>query len=448
MDIRRLKKYLNFLTILFSMLSVISVFVLVNRNQDVTILYTTTLLIFSGFIFFGKKLEFQIFTLSFLVALCFLPIYTYSYIVDTTFPFIPGGDAQTFYEKMVDIANGDATYLFGRYIGYLYIVSFFYKMIIFIGISSSPYHFFLFSAFCGALSSVLTFLIGKKSFSTVDGVRAALLTMFFPILLKYFLGSLREALAVPIILFGIYSVLSERKLSGLWVVLSFFLLSVIRLDWAATFIVFVFFYYTVGLPKKLRLKIYSRVFVIGFLFVSLGVFLISNGYFDISYYEGDKIERITNENLGFSNAGSLSSKLINMGVIGRVILFFYVFFVPIPPPIINAKISLIEPFLTSIGAVFWYFSIFYLIFIFKKMLKIDIYRKISIATLFMIASNAAILAMTSVGTYRQKLFVYPLAFIFMVNFTKFYSRKFLGFLFFIILFIISILFVSYLIFKI
>lgn len=444
---KSLIKKINFLTIIFSLLGIFSLSILIDRIDDITIVYTVLILIFLGFVFLGKKINFQIFLLSFLIALSFLPLYTYSYLIDTSFPFIPGGDSQTFYEKVVDISNGDTTSLWGRYIGFLYLVSSFYKLITFFGISTSPYHFFLFSAFCGSLSSVLVFLIGKKSFNLSVAIKASLLTMFFPILLKYSLGSLREIVALPMLLLGIYTILLENKKSKMFTLITIAFLSIIRLDWAIVLIIFAFFYYTAGLPIKVRGKIYFRVFILTLIFSSLAFFLVNNGYFDISYYQGDKINEITSKTLEESNSGSLSSKLIKLGLLGRFFLFFYVIFVPIPPPIVDVKVSEIEPLLTSIGAVFWYFCVFYLFFVLKKTLRIKKYKKITIASIMMICANLLVLSFTSIGTYRHKLFIYPIAFLFLASFNQFYSRKFGRLLFFVITMVIITLFSSYLIFK-
>ncbi len=414
----------NFILYIFILLVSLSFAFLLDIGMDYKAIYTSFLLFFIGvFVLFRSGKERFVFTLSFVVGIVFLPLYSQSYITDTGFPFIQGGDAQTFYEKVVDIAQGDLSQYWGRYKVFLFIVSKYYNFINFIGVGSySPYHFFIFSIFCGAVSTTLTYLIGLKTFNYNTALKAAVITSLFPILIKYNLGSLREVYALPFFLFAIYQIIIAKKKSSFFILISVLLVTGIRVDWGALLMVFLFFYYASGLPQKRRINIYIKM--TAFLFIILVpaiYFFINNGLLEVSYYSSEKLQHI-NEYTTNNDNSSLTGKLKKMGLTGRLLLFFYVIIVPLPPLLANYGKSIIEPLLTSIGSIFWYFSLLMIYLSVKKSYSDTKFKKFTNAFIALIFFTSTLLAFTSVGVYRHKLFIYPLSFLFLSHFTEFFNK--------------------------
>ena len=418
-------------------------------TNDSTIFASALILPLLGY--FILKKDFSFFLLSFLINASFIYVFTSSYILDTNDIFIPGGDAENFYIKIIQIASGDYTFYFGRYKLFLTIVSSYYSFLNFLSIgSNSPYHFMLLSCFFGAVGNVYILKILRTILNNRQSINTFLIICFFPIILKYSTGTLREIYAYPFIFIYIYNFLKikEGKKRYLALAMSVFFILGIRLEWVLALFSFTLFYIISGLDlvKKTKMLFLIALGSIFFVFMVIN-FVDFIGFDGFKNYNSEKFSRIMNDEDSLRSEYSIASKLMKFGVIGRIMLFFFALISPFPPPIIRINNSVIEPLLVSIGAIYFYLNIPIIYLSIKKSLKSAKLKKITYGFLGMIISTCLLLAFTTVGSYRHKLFLFPIFLIYIPIFNNYYSNRTKKQIYGIMFFIVLVLLISYLTLK-
>lgn len=415
------------LVFLFFCFAILSLFSISVSTADFTVFNTSFILMIIGLCFGRNKTVKYLFLLAFFVNLSFISVFSYSYYLDTGLPFLPGGDSQEFVRKFIAISNGDYTDYWGRYKLFLAIYSSYYEAIKLLEIGSeSPYHTFILSSFFGAFIAPLTYLIGKKLFNRDVALKAALLTVFFPLILQFNTTSLRVVVASPFMLLIMYQTIKTDLTVKSFIIslLSFAIISSIRLDWAGYIIVFLFFYYTSNLTFINLIKSYFIILIIVMILVFSYLFIQKNGFTGFRYYSFERLLLFVSDVEGSGKSGSLSAKLVEMGILGRIILLPYVLFYPVIPPVLNSINSFIAPLLISFGSLFWWFSIPLVGFSLAKKSNDLMHRRFVSAFIMMTITVIILVAFTSIGSFRHKLFIYPIAFIYLMAFRESYSAKF------------------------
>ncbi len=435
----------------FLVTSSFSIMYAISLENDFSIINSFLILLLTGSLFFRKKKLYEFYVLSFLICISFMRLFLYSYELDTGNIFIPGGDAKTFYNKVISIANGDNDYFFGRYKLFLAIVSSYYKLINFMGLgSNSPYHFILLSSFFVSVGNVFVFKISKILLSSEDAKKVFFTVILFPIILKYGTGTLREVFAYPFIFIYIYNIIKikKTKLNYLFMIISIVFISGIRLDWLLSVFGFTVFYYIFGFKFKKRVKNIIIVSIGAVFFLFLFKMVINYiGFTGFDNYDYEKLNRIMNDEDNLRSSNSISTKLMGYGIIGRLMLFLFAIISPFPPPIIKINVSYLEPLLISLASIYYYFNLPVIYIGIKKATKVVEIKRITYGFIGMVLTTCLLLAFTTVGTYRHKLFLFPIFLIYIPLFDQFFGKRKKQKHYGIMLFVIISLLIIYTILK-
>lgn len=342
--------------------------------------------------------------LAYFVFVSVMPLYLYSFYVLTGDVYIPGGDSEKYYLRVVDIAKGDDSQLWGRYSLFLYMGKFLYQTTSLLFDSYSYIHFSLMSCFFASLTIDPIHRTVSEIFNDSVADKTVFIWVFTPLLWYLSSGSLRDIYVYFSVLYGIFFIISFIKTSKLtFLFLSFMCLvytANIRLDSAIFLSVFIVSSVMLH-AGKIYLKI---VFLLLFLLFSMfvleqglvEVFKFNNSY-DISY----QVDAYKELRAGSDN--SLTTKLQGTAL-GFVILPFFTLITPFPPPLFFAESLNISDFLISI------FSLFFIMTLPRFFLSSWHNKNDKFILAFLISATfiILILSMTSVGSFRQKLYLYPI----------------------------------------
>ncbi|WP_076923754.1 hypothetical protein [Pseudoalteromonas sp. EB27] len=404
---------LSFSIILY-LLSVLSILYISNIEADQSLLFTFFFLsVFLILIHSYFKLTFfAIFQFSIIIIL--LPIYTGSYITTTELPFYPGGDAHRYYERVITIAAGDESLLWGRYKFFLYGVSSYYKMIFYFFGSKSPYHFMVLTAFFVSLTGPVVYLLIKE----IIGKKIALKVYYFwvlnPLLLGLAVSTLRDPYVYFAVFYFIYVVIffSNDKLIyklGALSVLALYVIN-IRLDTACFLFVFfiTFFLASSKLDFKKKMLLFSLILIPVLVFISNG--LVSVLDFDNSMSLSYQMNAYTESRSMNTSTSSIVVKLQGTAL-GLLVLPLYTLVSPFPPPIFFVDKFNFADLVESL------FSILFLMLLPRLVINLISYfkefdRAFMLSLLTSIVCLLILLSLTSIGAFRQKLYIYPFIFSF------------------------------------
>ncbi|HCH2842715.1 TPA: hypothetical protein NKT21_001961 [Vibrio parahaemolyticus] len=388
----------------FFLIAMISVIYMVISYHDISVFFS--FLIFLLFIFFIErlfKIDKKIY-IAYFVFVSVMPLFLYSFSVLTGDIYIPGGDSEKYYLRVVDIAKGDESQLWGRYSLFLYIGKILYQTTYLLFNSYSYIHFALMSSFFASLTIDPIHRVVSELFDRSVADKTVWLWIFTPLLWYLSSGSLRDIYVYFSVLYGIFFIISFIRTSNLWFLIFSFLCLVytanIRLD-SAIFLAF-FITSSVMLHKgKLYLK-----FTFLLLFLSFLTFVVSQGLVEVfkfndSYDLSYQVDAY--KDLRAGSSGSLTSKLQGTAL-GFMVLPFFTLITPFPPPVFFAKYFNISDLFISLFSLL-FIMILPRFFISSWHNKNDKFILSFVLSLIFII---LILSMTSVGSFRQKLYLYPI----------------------------------------
>jgi hypothetical protein len=411
-------------------LGVISLLLVIFESNELLLLLLYLFSVSFGFLLYDKVAR-HLFFLSYSLLIIILPFLIDSYINVAGQPFIPGGDAEMYYNRITSIAQGNNESYYGRYKLFLKILSSYYKVILYLGGSISYYYFFFFSMFVGANLSPLLYKIGKGFFSEKVLISGCILTCLFPGLIQVATNSWRESLVYTPFLLSIYLAININRAKNLILYfLTFMFLANIRLEIGVISLTFFVLFNFVFLNKKELdwISLMSSKLLLLLLLLTVIFFAFQNGLFEylkfeksssLSYQMGAYTE-MSNET---TDDNSISNTLRNAGLIGRFLLFFYTLFAPIPPPGFFQRSFTFYNLFISIGAIFWYFlmpiAVIGMLNNFKK------YNLSSFTKSFFISFvlGIIIISLTSIGTQRHKLYLYPILFLYAYDYLEVSKSK-------------------------
>lgn len=410
----------------FTLLGLISILYLSFNEGDGTILFLYFLFLIFGYIVYRGNARVFYF-ISFGFSLFILPFLLNSYLSLSSKPFIPGGDAERYYDVVLEIINGNEKNYYGRYKLFLFTVSSYYKLILYLGGTNSYLCFFLLNLFMGANIAPLISIIIAKIYDEVLSIKTGVLTVFFPGLIIVATNSWRESFVYTPFLFSIYCCLNIKNLTTLLSYFGAFLfLANIRLEAAITSLIFFisFKYIFVGEEQKQNKSIANnRLFI--FIGITSGLlFAYSKGLFEyLKWVDSVSLETqmeayniMSNNKIGSEN--SISNSLRGNGIIGKIFLFIYTLFVPLPPPVFSTvKITFYSVF-NSVGAFLWYLILPFSILGLRKGSKDEKIWCFSKAIFVSIFFALLIISLTSVGSARHKYYFYPILFFYFFYFLK------------------------------
>lgn len=405
------------------------IYLVYNTNEEfLAVLYT--LCVFAGFFMYREKYERSFFFLSLNIALFLLPFLTYSYIQQTGHPFIPGGDAQTYYEKIREIYNGNFTQYIGRYKLYLFIGWKFYQIINVFTNSLNPIYIVFLNLFVCANISPLLYKVGKGLFKNNVLIYACLMTSLFPMLIQVADGTWREGLVYAPFLYSIYLSMNLKTAKHLILFFIIFLFIInIRMEIGIVSILFLISYnYFFENKNTLENREKSNKYIYGFILLGAIVYCLYLGLFEyLNYsnsasieYQMDVYREKSNE---LSDATSISNILRNSGVIGNLILFIYTLFSPLPPPLFASQTILFHNVFISIAAIIWYFVLPFSLMGLIRNIKRENLSKITKSFLVILFVSTLIISLTTVGTARHKLYLYPIMFLYYFDYIFSSSKR-------------------------
>jgi hypothetical protein len=344
-------------------------------------------------------------------------------MAETGQPFIPGGDSQTYHATFIDMLNGSFHNFFGRYEFYLYIGWKFYGVIYFLTSSTSYIYFAFLSLFIGANTAPLLYKVGVNRFHEKTLIYACLMTCFFPSLLQINVVILRESFIIAPFIYSVYLSINQKSIKNtlLFVATLVFMLN-IRLEIGGMAFLFYILYNYVFISKNkndangiIRIMLFIVALVFSLQFI--------NSLNDLDYWSPKRQMAAYDQRSQESMAGaSISRSLRQGGIIGRLVLFFYCAFVPVPPHVIY--FPFLHNFLLCWGNIVWYFVLPVSVFeITKTIRKKNNISSFSLSFFVVFVSAILIISLTSLGSERHKLYLYPIIFLFFCQFVCLHSKR-------------------------
>lgn len=172
----------------------------------------------------------------------------------------------------------------------------------------------------------------------------------------------------------------------------------------------------------------SNKYIYGFILLGAIVYCLYLGLFEyLNYsnsasieYQMDVYREKSNE---LSDATSISNILRNSGVIGKFILFIYTLFSPLPPPLFASQTILFHNVFISIAAIIWYFVLPFSLMGLIRNIKRENLSKITKSFLVILFVSTLIISLTTVGTARHKLYLYPIMFLYYFDYIFSSSKR-------------------------
>ena len=190
---------------------------------------------------------------------------------------------------------------------------------------------------------------------------ACLLTAIFPSLIQVATNTWREGFVYAPFLYSIYLSLNIKKsINVLLYIIVFLFIVNIRAEIGIASIIFFILYNFIFVDKRskkitsLQKSMYFTLFIFMLLFsYKMGLFeYFKNADSSSLEYQFNAYNEASNE---FSESNSISNRLRNGGFAGRILLFFYTPFVPMPPSVFAMNTIYFYSFFISIGDILWYF---------------------------------------------------------------------------------------------
>jgi len=381
-----------------------------------------------GNILYRDKTERNLFRINLNISLLLLPLFLWSFVMLTGKPFIEGGDSEDYYNDFMQLLNGKAEInLRSRYILY-YIVSWkYYTVINFITGSASYLYLMFLTLFISANTAPLLHKIGKnENCNERVLLGACLLTCFFPSLIQTNIVILREGFIVAPFLLAIYLsqkfkyAITRKKIKYI-VFLLLTLLWIGNIRFEVSVIVCIFF------------LLYNYVFVNRFSiknWLFLGITVALALLFVTPYITGLQLteyydittKREFFDSLSSEKTDSITGYLRHLGFIGRIVLFFYCAFMPLPIFLFSHP-SIPHYCFLAIGNVMWYFILYVSVIEIFSNIRHKVYTAFSKSFTVIFIAVIYMLSNTLLGTERHKLYIYPLMFIFFFNYVYGHSKR-------------------------
>ncbi len=410
-------KDLNIVSVFFSVAGILSLlYIVLDTGQPFIVVLYSAFLLFSFFAY--NKKERIYFLLSLNAALFFLIFLVRSYVEVTGLPFIPGGDAHDYYVTVSKMCEGDFSTYFGRYKLFLFVVWQFYELTGIFTHSTHYIYFIFFNLFICSNVSPLLYKITEGRFDNRIIVSACFLTSLFPPFIQVATGTWREAFVYAPFMYSVYLSVKTKKTTDIFLFIAVFLLMVnIRAEIGIASVLF-FLAYNYFFTGRESIKVPGTgkglyfIFFMALLFASYQMDLFEYFKYKDSTsldYQFNAYNEMANEH---SDENSIARLLRNSGLPGRACLFFYTLFVPVPPPIVAAGSDNFHSVFISAGAFIWY-----LVFpvsiagIIKGFKDINL-EKFSKSYFLTFVIGIGIITLTSVGSLRHKLYLYPVMFVY------------------------------------
>lgn len=409
----RNSKQISFFAILFGLLSLLYIVII---TEEFFLFFTYGVFLLLGMVFYRKQEEKMFFYLSLAVSVFFAIPLTYSYINATGSPFVIGGDAEDYYNKIIRMLQGDFSLYYGRYKMYLYIGYLFYKFVnLFVSTTHYAYLVFLNIFFCANIAPLL-YKISVQFFDKKVVLKAGFLTVLFPGLIQVAAGTWREAIVYTLFMYLVYLSLNLKLKNIILYILTFFILANVRMEVAVVSFVFLICYNYVFVSEKNMSRMTESYL---YLFLVIITFFILYNYRLFEYLNSEQSSSLLYQKNAYdgeisfySETDSVTTNLRHRGFLGRILLFFYSLLAPIPPPVFAVRpVSFFNLFI-SIGHIMWYFIFPVSMVSIINTIKNKITSSFSKSFLVTFILGIAIIALTTVGTARHKLYLYPIVFLF------------------------------------
>lgn len=320
-------------------------------------------LLFSAFIFFIlgsiinlKNQDFVIFQISFLWLNIFSVLLSWHFYQVNNQLFDVGGDDKYFFDEWILKGYYDFDDVLVDYNPYKTFVipsAVYFKFINLIGLNSTfSYHINLLNIFLASFIPVYTYKLGKLIFTPITAQRASLFVLFYPFFNFQCAKIIRDGYVYLIFLMIVYFMASQ--ISHLRKIIAILFLSILMFNLRKEAIIYIIvlsgsYIYTFVTQKK-----YKILLLVILATAALFIAFTLNYKYGLDFNSINRFSELYDELREETSGGiSLATKIKNAGFVGKVISVPYVWFSPLPPPVI-ASLTFIN-FLISIGVLFWYY---------------------------------------------------------------------------------------------
>ncbi|HBC3867204.1 TPA: hypothetical protein KD877_002749 [Vibrio parahaemolyticus] len=385
------------------------------KNNDPVFILVSFIFLFIVMLIFNKNEYRYMGVFSFGVILTLMPFYHYMFVIDTGAIFTPGGDAKKYYDYAYDygVLNGE---LIGyRYWFFIKIIGGYFKIINYLGGEVSPEYFSLLTAFVATLSVPIynscSNIIAKNDQLNIIGY----FWLFTPLFVFLAVGQLRDIYTYFVVAY-LYMVtlrLCYKKVKiNNFILLFIFLIYValIRID---VFVYCVFFILSYISFSSLSLKSKLISLLIAVFFMSFFIFQSETALKQLSFENfSTQVDIYDSQCDSGCDNSSFIKKLRDIPG-GYFALAIISYFTPFPAFLFESKYNA-HYFFELVFVIFWCVSSFvFLAFVWK--VKKSTFDKAFIASLIFLLF---LLAFTTVGYFRQKLYVYPIIYTYVYVYIK------------------------------
>lgn len=350
---------------------------------------------------------------AFLLFITLIPIYHLSFYEFHGSYFTPGGDAEKYYNYAIGYGLNNDEIIGYRYWFFIWLVGNYYKIINLLGGTDSIVFFSFLTSFIASLTVVFYYLAVNNLSGVNNAKKTAILWSITPLFIFLAVGQLRDVFAYIAPAYSFYYFSLERdkrqsikKIASLTLVIAY--AALIRIDVAIYCVVFSTFFYMFDgkfSGKKILLLIFAGImmflFLVFFETVSEQVTL-NNINIQTEIYREQSLSDSS------SNIGALKGSFL-----GLVILSIISYFTPFPTFVLDGKYTFFY-FLEMIFVIIWAAGSYFFIkssFIIKQ----DCFKK---SFLLSLAFLLVLLGLTTVGFFRQKLYVYPIIYYYIIDYIE------------------------------
>lgn len=356
--------------------------------------------------------------------------------------FLIGGDAKKYYDYAYSYGvNGDDLTQY-RYWFFIFIVGKYFSVLSYLGVNPTNIEFSLLTSFFASISasiyySIANYIVDDKRIAS----KVALMWIFTPLFFYLGVGQLRDIYCYFAVAFVFLLLIKDEKLGNrslsmfLYLTILLAYISLIRVDAAIYAFVLIVGYFFFKENKIFKRFIMVGLAVVMLLLLTVMLDTLSNQLsFDNLIAQSEQYSEMCNQ--GCDNGSFI--KAFQGSIFGTLILSVISYFTPFPSFIFENNYTL-HGFFELIFVISW---ILISIVFFNYILITKNYSPFLKAFLLSIIFLMLLLALTTVGSYRQKIYIYPIVYSYFIFGTTCFSfQRFkivsVAFIFFFILLIVA-----------
>jgi len=409
--------------------------------QDLSVFITFFFLLYLGKLLLKKQVHtiYKLQRNSFFVNVC-------SGVLITTW-YSSGQDDFTFYSISTFLSKGQYNFNIAdryfewssiQYKFYVLAFAYWYKMLNIIGVSSNFFfHLNIINSFVASFIAPFVYKIGLKVFGDKSSTPkiAALFCLLFPILIYYSSVIIRDSWIITFFLMIVYALISNktllRKLLLIFVLL--FLVFFLRKSSAVFIVALILLYIVFNTKNAFFVFLINRIVPFVTLFILLIFFIaiqlpvpevappntevLNYISYTVNFYRNLSASEAVDSSVG------LQLRLSNNPI---VIFVYYVYFYLSPvPPVFIKNFNIVNVFL-GVGNILWYIvSPLYFIHSFQLRKTSNI---VFIKSFFWFLILVLIMVGTATGEQRHLLFLYPIVFLFSIDYVLNHKQQFYTYL--------------------